>query len=150
MYVACMENFPECDVAVLAAAVADYVPVHMATDKIKKTNETWALDLKSTKDILLELGKKKTAHQILVGFALETNNEIENAKIKITNKNLDFIVLNSLNDIGAGFKVDTNKITILDKFNNTIPYPLLSKSESAKNIVSKITDLLESIGLNHL
>lgn len=141
MYDACTEVFKKCDIAILSAAVADYMPVTVAKQKIKKQlNEVPSIELKQTKDILSELGKQKNKHQLLVGFALETENEIENAKKKIKNKNLDFIVLNSLNDKGAGFKSDTNKITIINKNNKAFKFELKQKHEVAVDIVKTIID----------
>ena len=108
------------------------------SQKIKKSNGTKVIDLIPTKDTLAELGKLKTKKQLLVGFALETENETENAKLKIKKKNLDLIVLNSLNDKGAGFKTDTNKITIIDKYNKIVKFELKSKEDVAKDILKMI------------
>jgi phosphopantothenoylcysteine decarboxylase/phosphopantothenate--cysteine ligase len=132
------------DIAILSAAVADYTPEITSEQKIKKkeAGEEILLKLKSTKDILGFLGKEKNKGQILVGFALETHNEKENALKKLTNKNLDMIVLNSLNDKGAGFKNDTNKITILDKNNNCIEFELKSKQAVAEDILNHVETLL--------
>ena len=131
--------FADMDVAILAAAVADYMPEEVSVNKIKKNrtaNNDLVIKLVPTKDILLHLGNIKAAHQILVGFSLETDNEIENAKSKIGKKNLDFIVLNSLKDEGAGFSTDTNKISIINNQGNTIEYQLKPKTEVAKDIVN--------------
>ncbi len=117
LFKASLKAFKLADISVLSAAVADYKPSKTANQKIKKSSGTKAIDLIPTKDTLAELGKLKTKKQLLVGFALETENETANAKEKIKKKNLDLIVLNSLNDKGAGFKTDTNKITIIDKSN---------------------------------
>lgn len=130
--------FKKNDIAILAAAVADYKPVKVATQKIKKNTATKSIDLIPTKDTLAELGKLKTPKQILVGFALETENELKNAILKIKNKNLDLIVLNSLNDAGAGFKTNTNKITIIDKYNNSSNFELKNKSEVALDVLNAI------------
>lgn len=130
--------FKNADIAILSAAVADYKPSRTASQKIKKSNGTKVIDLIPTKDTLAELGKLKTKKQVLVGFALETENEIENAKLKIKKKNLDLIVLNSLKDKGAGFKTDTNKITIIDKYNKIIKFELKSKEDVAKDILKMI------------
>lgn len=138
MYNACISQFPNCDGAVLSAAVADFTPSDIAGQKIKRGNETWKLHLKPTKDIAAELGRQKKENQLLVGFALETTDELENARKKLIKKNLDFIVLNSLNDAGAGFGVDTNKITILDRHNNLFNFGLKSKDQVAADIVDKI------------
>ncbi|MDR1847470.1 MAG: bifunctional phosphopantothenoylcysteine decarboxylase/phosphopantothenate--cysteine ligase CoaBC [Bacteroidales bacterium] len=142
MYVASMEVFPLCDAAILAAAVADYTPTQVADNKIKKSNQSLTIELKPTKDILASLGKIKTNKQVLTGFALETENEIENAKKKLKQKNLDFIVLNSLNDKGAGFSHDTNKITIIDKSGEIITFPLKTKKEVAADIVQHLISTL--------
>ena len=137
MYNAAHTYFNDVDIAILSAAVADYKPKNIANQKIKKKDSTLAMELTPTKDILASLGLIKK-HQFLVGFALETNNEIENAKSKITRKNLDVIVLNSLQDKGAGFATNTNKITIIDKDFNEKPFELKSKVEVAKDIINEI------------
>ena len=134
--------FDKADIVVFSAAVADYKPEIKETQKIKKKEETFNLNLVKTKDIAKELGQKKKAGQILVGFALETNNEERNALTKLQSKNLDFIVLNSMNDTGAGFQHDTNKITILDKNNQVNSFELKSKIEVAEDIVNKILEFL--------
>ena len=115
MYQHTLKCFTKSTIAVMSAAVADYTPEKVSISKIKKSGDELHLKLKKTKDILAELGQQKTKKQILVGFALETNNELENAKQKLVKKNLDFIVLNSLRTKGAGFGFDTNKVTIIDK-----------------------------------
>jgi len=137
MYLAAHEDFPSADIAILAAAVADYRPKDVASQKIKKKDSSLTLELTKTKDILASLGAIKTT-QFLVGFALETNNELENAKGKLTKKNLDMIVLNSLNDQGAGFGKPTNKVTIIDKKMNTLAFELKSKAAVANDIFSEI------------
>jgi phosphopantothenoylcysteine decarboxylase/phosphopantothenate--cysteine ligase len=141
MYKACHTYFKEVDIAILSAAVADYKPKNSADQKIKKKDSTLTMELIPTKDILASLGKIKE-HQFLVGFALETNNEIENAKGKLKRKNLDAIVLNSLQDKGAGFATNTNKITIIDKNLNEKPFELKSKVEVAKDIMNEIVTKL--------
>ena len=141
MFVACTEQFKNSEIGVMAAAVADYTPVHVAQNKIKKTSGDLVVELKKTKDILQSLGKKKSANQILIGFALETNNEREYAIGKLKSKNADIIVMNSLNDKGAGFGTDTNKITIFDKSGKEFHYQLMSKKEAAKNIVDTLIQL---------
>ncbi|RLJ64286.1 phosphopantothenoylcysteine decarboxylase/phosphopantothenate--cysteine ligase [Lacinutrix venerupis] len=143
MYEAVHQHFNFVDVAILSAAVADYRPKEVSQSKIKKKGETLTLELEKTKDILASLGAIKTK-QILVGFALETDNELENAKGKLKKKNLDLIVLNSLKDKGAGFKKDTNKVTIIDKNNNINAYQLKSKAEVARDILSVITQKLNA------
>jgi phosphopantothenoylcysteine decarboxylase / phosphopantothenate---cysteine ligase len=142
MFEQCHLFFDDVDVAIAAAAVADYKPKQIAKQKIKKTEAAFSIELEKTKDILASLGKIKTK-QFLVGFALETENEIEHAKLKIQKKNLDLIVLNSLNDEGAGFGKATNKITFIDKSFKIEPMPLKPKEEVAKDILNKI------IGLYH-
>jgi len=142
MYNACVAAFPQTDVAIMSAAVADYTPVHTESNKIKKGNEEMSIELVKTKDILKTLGEKKINGQILVGFALETRNEKEYALNKLKSKNADLIVMNSLNHPGAGFGVDTNKITIFEKNGNEIEYGLKSKKEVAKDIVDRIANLI--------
>ena len=137
MYDACHQYFNDHDVMIAAAAVADYRPKNVASQKIKKTEATFTIELEKTKDILLSLGQIKQ-NQFLIGFALETENEIENAKLKIQKKNLDLIVLNSLNDLGAGFGKPTNKVTFIDHNFKIEPQELKSKEEVAIDIVNKI------------
>ena len=135
MYVAAHDYFLNSDVVICAAAVADYKPKNIATQKIKKKETTFNIELVKTKDILASLGAIKK-EQFLIGFALETNNEIENAKVKLERKNLDFIVLNSLQDKGAGFGKSTNKITIIDKDDSLTSFELKSKKDVATDIVN--------------
>jgi phosphopantothenoylcysteine decarboxylase / phosphopantothenate---cysteine ligase len=146
MYQLTDQIFPACNVAIMSAAVADFTPIEVSDKKIKKSGagEEMTIRLKKTTDILKHLGEIKTDNQILIGFSLETDNEIENAKIKIRDKNLDFIVMNSLNDQGAGFEVDTNKISIIDRLNHITNYPLMPKSEVAKEIVKYLVKFLEN------
>ena len=141
MYNASVEYFKTVDGAIMCAAVADFTPAKKETDKTKRGKENWHIELQPTKDIAAELGKLKTNKQLLVGFALETNNELANAEGKLLKKNLDFIVLNSLKDKGAGFGVDTNKITIIEKGNKQTDFELKDKAEVAKDIVAKIIEL---------
>ena len=138
LYKASVKAFKSSDIAILSAAVADYMPSETANQKIKKSSATKAINLIPTKDTLAELGKLKTKKQLLVGFAFETENEVANAKVKIKKKNLDLIVLNSLKDKGAGFKTDTNKITIIDKNNKITKFELKSKEDVAKDILKTI------------
>ena len=138
MYEVTSKEFVNSDVAVLSAAVADFTPKEKADHKIKRGKDDLLLELLATKDIAAELGRIKTASQLLVGFALETNDEEVNALSKMQRKNLDMIVLNSLNDKGAGFSVDTNKVTILDKAGDKTVYELKTKVEVAKDIVDQI------------
>ncbi len=138
MFNACVALFPSCQVAVMSAAVADYTPLIIAKDKLKKNDEELTIELKRTKDILAHLGTLKSNGQVLVGFALETQNEKAYALKKLETKNADLIVLNSLNDQGAGFGKDTNKITIFDKNKQEYSFPVKSKKEVAKDIVDTI------------
>jgi phosphopantothenoylcysteine decarboxylase/phosphopantothenate--cysteine ligase len=142
MYDACHAHFEGTDIAILSAAVADYRPASVSNSKLKKTENSLTIALEPTKDILKSLGAAKRADQILVGFALETNDEEENAKGKLVRKNLDFIVLNSLNDKGAGFKHDTNKVTMIDRNNIIERFELKSKAEVAVDIIDKTISLL--------
>lgn len=130
MFNTCLEHFSTCDIAILAAAVADYTPIEKANQKIKKTEDEFDLKLKKTKDILKELGKQKQK-QILVGFALETNNALTNAQIKLEEKQADFIVLNSMENTGAGFGYDTNNVIVLDKNGDKNESGLVSKEAAA-------------------
>ncbi|MEZ4975125.1 MAG: bifunctional phosphopantothenoylcysteine decarboxylase/phosphopantothenate--cysteine ligase CoaBC [Flavobacteriaceae bacterium] len=143
MYQEAHRYFGSCDVAVLSAAVADYKPKNPASQKIKKQGETLTIELVKTKDILASLGEIKK-NQFLVGFALETENELENAKTKLKKKNLDLIVLNSLNDKGAGFKSETNKVTFIDKLENITNFDLKPKQEVAKDLMDKIIEQLHA------
>ena len=138
MYEAALSYMDKVDVIVMAAAVGDYTPENPAKEKIKKKENSLSIKLVQTKDILLKAGNLKSDHQTLVGFALETNNEKENAQKKLKNKNADLIVLNSLNDAGAGFGNTTNKITIFDKKGNEYNFEKKSKREVAKDIVNAI------------
>ena len=138
MYIACMRNFSTYDIVVMAAAVADYSPRTIYNKKIKKKSEEFSLELKKTKDILSEAGKRKSEKQTLVGFALETNDEKENAIKKLKQKNADLIILNSMNDKGAGFGVETNRITIFDKNRKEYKFSMKTKKEVAQDIVNTI------------
>lgn len=138
----CVRIFPETDGAVMCAAVADFTPETYSGSKIKRGADDLVIRLKPTTDIAAALGKLKTEHQLLVGFALETNDELDNAWNKLQRKNLDLIVLNSMNDPGAGFGVDTNKITMIDRYNNRTFFELKTKSEVARDIVARITEEL--------
>ncbi|MBK8883147.1 MAG: bifunctional phosphopantothenoylcysteine decarboxylase/phosphopantothenate--cysteine ligase CoaBC [Bacteroidales bacterium] len=139
----CISRFPECDVAILSAAVADFTPETTSSIKIKKDNSGLTIKLKPTADIAAELGKIKKPVQLLAGFALETNNELENAKEKLARKNLDLIVLNSLNEKGAGFEYSTNRVTLIDRNNNIDKFELKSKDEVARDILDKIVLMLQ-------
>ena len=143
MLEACLRYFPESNACIMSAAVADYTPADPAPQKIKKSGQSLTVELIQTIDILSTLGAQKKAGQLLAGFALETNDEEKNAIKKLQTKNLDFIVLNSLNDTGAGFKTDTNKITIIDRDLQKTTYGLKSKKEVAVDICDKIIELLK-------
>ena len=142
MYIACHQFYADVDVAIAAAAVADYRPKNVAQQKIKKAADDFVIELEKTKDILASLGEQKK-NQFLIGFALETENEIENAKLKIQKKNLDLIVLNSLRDEGAGFGKSTNKVTFISNDFTIEPQALKSKEEVANDIVNKIISYYE-------
>lgn len=144
MYDACINRFITMDIAVMSAAVADYTPVNIAAEKIKKTDDNLNIELTKTKDILKALGEKKKKNQVLVGFALETNNEKEYALKKLQTKNADLMVLNSLNDAGAGFGYNTNKITIFDKAANEYKFDTKNKKDVAKDIVNTIIKFLHA------
>jgi phosphopantothenoylcysteine decarboxylase/phosphopantothenate--cysteine ligase len=141
MYQASIKEFESADCAVMCAAVADYTPIEVATNKIKKSDDSFTIELRKTKDIAFELGKVKGERKI-VGFALETDNEQVNAEEKLRKKNLDMIVLNSLRDEGAGFGCDTNKVSFIDASHHE-ELPLLSKVEVAERIADKIEQLLK-------
>lgn len=142
MYEAALLHFPESDVAILSAAVADYRPQDTANQKLKKIADTLPIQLIKNPDIAAELGRLKTGKQLIVGFALETNDEIPNAQAKMEKKNFDFIVLNSLNDPGAGFVHDTNKISILHRNNKILHFELKSKTAVAADIIDEVATLL--------
>ncbi|WP_282036602.1 bifunctional phosphopantothenoylcysteine decarboxylase/phosphopantothenate--cysteine ligase CoaBC [Saccharicrinis aurantiacus] len=141
MYEACIKAYSSCDGAILSAAVADYTPVNYTDKKMKSDGGELNVTLSPTRDIAKELGNIKEEKQFLVGFALETDNALEHANKKLVKKNLDFIVLNSLENEGAGFGVDTNKITIVTKDNKIEDYPLKSKREVASDIVDRVKHL---------
>ena len=142
MHKKALDNFSKSDIAIFAAAVCDYTVKETASQKLKSGDSDLSIELMATKDIAQELGAIKTDKQITIGFALETENEIENAKKKIKKKNFDFIVLNSLNDSNAGFGFDTNKVTIIDKENIEYPFELKSKEDVATDIIEKLVALV--------
>ncbi len=142
MYKESLAHFSACDGAIMCAAVADFTPVNTENQKTKRGKENWNLELKPTLDIAAALGEEKKDEQVLAGFALETNDELSNAQKKLKKKNLDFIVLNSLNEKGAGFQVDTNKITMIDKYNNQQDFELKSKKEVAVDIIQKVISIV--------
>ncbi len=139
---ACLANFETADACVMSAAVADYTPVEVATQKIKKQTDSFNIELKKTTDILRTLGERKRPGQVLIGFALETQNEEQNAVDKLRKKNLDLIILNSLNDAGAGFALDTNKITMIDKDLVHTTFDIKSKNEVAADIRRELIKLM--------
>jgi phosphopantothenoylcysteine decarboxylase/phosphopantothenate--cysteine ligase len=138
MYDAVMQHFESCDIAILCAAVADFTPIVVADQKIKREKDHMLIELKPTQDIAASVGRLKKSHQFLVGFALETNDEEKHALGKMQRKNLDFIVLNSLQDENACFGYDTNKVTILDIHGNKTSLPLMSKQKVAQEIIDKL------------
>ncbi len=140
MYDVVMEHFPTCDGAVLCAAVADFTPIVVANQKLKREKDNLVIELKPTQDIAAAVGKLKTEKQFLVGFALETNDEEAHALDKMRRKNLDFIVLNSLNDAQACFGYDTNKITILKASGDKKIFELKSKVDVAKDIINELAN----------
>lgn len=140
MFDACQTVFPQADLAVMAAAVADYTPKAFVSQKIKKGDGDWALELQKTPDILKTLGSKKRKEQLLVGFALETNNEETNALHKLESKNADIIILNSLQDAGAGFGKDTNKVTIFDRKGKVVKFDAKPKIAVANDIVNYLME----------
>jgi len=141
MHQACMQYWPKADIGVMAAAVADFTPLHTAEAKIKKQDGLAAIELLPTADILAAMGKSKKKNQVLVGFALETNNEVENARNKLASKNCDFLVLNSLRDAGAGFGHDTNRVSIFNESGMVLETDLKSKTEIAEIIVRTVCGL---------
>ncbi len=143
MYQACLKTHDEADITILAAAVADYTPTVSADQKIKKKEGDMKIELMRTKDIASELGKNKSGNQLHVGFALETQNAVENASGKLKRKNLDFIVLNTLEDKGAGFGTGSNKVSIIHKSGEIIKYDLKSKKKVAVDIVNELIQLIQ-------
>ena len=148
MYEAALEHFPDVQAAIMAAAVSDYRPAEMAVEKIKKQDDTLTLHLVKNPDIAANLGRMKNDHQVLVGFALETTDAEINARGKLERKNLDFIVLNSLGDAGAGFGTDTNKITIFEANNKVRRFELKSKKAVARDIIDVLAEQLSEIDLH--
>ncbi|MDZ4845932.1 MAG: bifunctional phosphopantothenoylcysteine decarboxylase/phosphopantothenate--cysteine ligase CoaBC [Chitinophagales bacterium] len=144
MYDASVKAFPKADVAILAGAVSDYRPVSVSNQKIKKADDSLLIQLVKNPDILESLGKKKTKKQFLVGFALETEDELNNARAKLKKKNLDMIVLNSLRDKGAGFGFDTNKITVINKKGDEHSYSLKGKSDVARDIIDEVINMMNA------
>lgn len=143
MYEQCLQLFPNVDAAIMSAAVSDYTPSNPSPSKIKRNSDNWTIEMKANPDIAAQMGKMKKENQVLVGFALETDNEEANAIKKLKRKNLDFIVLNSLKVRGAGFATDTNQITIIDRQNKKTEFPLKNKKEVAYDIVNYLIPLLK-------
>jgi len=143
MFETCSDLMEQMNIAVFNAAVSDYTPVITSDKKIKRGDEEWSIRLKPTRDISAEMGKRKLAGQLLVGFALETNNEMENALRKLENKNLDLVVINSLQDSGAGFATDTNKVTMADRQGNIYTYDLKPKTQVAADLVERVIKMME-------
>jgi phosphopantothenoylcysteine decarboxylase/phosphopantothenate--cysteine ligase len=143
MLEACAQRIDAADIVIYAAAVADYRPAVVAAQKIKKSDDSFQLDLVKTTDIAASLSKRRHKGQIIIGFALETNDEIINAKAKLHKKNFDFIVINSLKDEGAGFQHDTNKISIIDSNENLHTYALKSKALVAKDIINHLITIMQ-------
>ncbi len=143
MYAVCKKEFAKADICVFAAAVADYTPKTVSNQKIKKSDAEFSIVLKKNVDIAHEFGKIKKGNQLSVGFALETNDELKHAKAKLAKKNFDIVVLNSLNDKGAGFQFNTNKITIVNRNNKITKFELKNKGEVAEDIVKSIEGLLK-------
>jgi len=144
MYDSVAAHFAAANIAIFAAAVADYSPKEVAAQKIKKQDGPLIIELVKTKDILKEMGLRKREDQCVVGFALETDNEVPNAQKKLKEKNADIIILNSLRDAGAGFATDTNQITILDKYNNISKFELKQKEQVASDILDYISRYLHA------
>ncbi len=142
MYEAVLEEFGGSDVAIMCAAVADYAPEHQSDVKLKRTGDDMVIRLRPNPDIAAVVGERKQPHQYLVGFALETNDEESNARLKMERKNLDFIVLNSLRDAGAGFQCDTNKVTVLDRQGGAVEIPCKLKTEVATDLVAILAERL--------
>jgi len=139
----CILRFAKADIAILAAAISDFTPENVPGNKIKRGDTDLVIRLRPTKDIAAELGRSKSDRQLVVGFALETENEIQNATSKLKRKNLDLIVLNSLRDKGSGFGFDTNMITLIDRNNNIDKFELKSKEDAAIDILNKIVSMIE-------
>jgi len=144
MFERCSELMNQMDVAVFNAAVSDYTPVSASGKKVKRGTGEWTLELKPTKDIAAEMGRRKSEGQVLVGFALETDNEMEHARLKLEKKNLDLIVLNSMRDKGAGFGTDTNRVTMIDRMGNIDKYELKPKEQVAADLVQRVLKILEN------
>ena len=143
MFERCSGLMEQMDIAVFNAAVSDFTPVSTSGKKIKRGDDEWSIRLKSTKDIAAEMGRRKTKGQLLIGFALETDNELEHARKKLEKKNLDLIVLNSMQDKGAGFGSDTNRVTMIDRQGSTEEFELKSKAQVAIDLVQRVIKMEE-------
>jgi len=143
MFERCSELMEQMDIAVFNAAVSDFTPVSTSGMKVKRGTDEWTIRLKPTKDIAAEMGRRKVSGQLLVGFALETDNELEHARKKLEKKNLDLIVLNSMQDIGAGFGGDTNRVTMIDRQGGTEKFELKSKAKVAVDLVQRVIKMME-------
>jgi phosphopantothenoylcysteine decarboxylase/phosphopantothenate--cysteine ligase len=144
MFSACEELIDSVDVAVFNAAVADFTPVENFDKKVKRGNESWSIQLEPTRDIAGELGNRKSSKQLFVGFALETEKGVEYAKGKMQKKNMDLMVLNSLQDEGAGFGTDTNKVTMMDQTGMIERYKLKPKTQVAADLVDRVINMIEN------
>jgi phosphopantothenoylcysteine decarboxylase/phosphopantothenate--cysteine ligase len=143
MFERCSELMDRMDIAVFNAAVSDYTPVSASGKKVKRGTGLWSIQLKPTRDIAAEMGKRKSAGQVLVGFALETDNEEEHARLKLEKKNLDLMVLNSMQDRGAGFGTDTNQVTMIDRMGNIDKYELKPKAQVADDLVQRVLKMID-------
>jgi phosphopantothenoylcysteine decarboxylase/phosphopantothenate--cysteine ligase len=143
MFERCSELMDRMDIAVFNAAVSDYTPVSASGKKMKRGEGLWSIQLEPTKDIAAEMGKRKSAGQVLVGFALETDNEEEHARLKLEKKNLDLMVLNSMQDRGAGFGTDTNQVTMIDRMGNIDKYELKPKAQVADDLVQRVLKMID-------
>lgn len=143
MFARCEEVIDQVDIAVFNAAVSDFTPIRASEVKVKRGSGEWTLQLKPTRDIAAEMGRRKRAGQIMVGFALETDHELEHARQKLEKKNMDLVVLNSMRDSGAGFETDTNRVTMVDRLGNVDRYELKPKAQVASDLVQRVIKMVE-------
>ncbi|MCK4879942.1 MAG: bifunctional phosphopantothenoylcysteine decarboxylase/phosphopantothenate--cysteine ligase CoaBC [Bacteroidales bacterium] len=143
MFERCSDVMEQMDIAVFNAAVSDFTPVSISENKVKRGKDEWTIRLKPTKDIAAEMGRRKSDGQLLVGFALETDNELEHARLKLEKKNLDLVVLNSMQDRGAGFGTDTNRVTMIDRLGNIDKFELKPKIQVATDLVQRVIKMVE-------
>jgi phosphopantothenoylcysteine decarboxylase/phosphopantothenate--cysteine ligase len=143
MFARCEEVIDQVDIAVFNAAVSDFTPIRASEVKVKRGSGEWTLQLKPTRDIAAEMGRRKRAGQIMVGFALETEHELEYARQKLEKKNMDLVVLNSMRDSGAGFETDTNRVTMVDRLGNVDRYELKPKAQVASDLVQWVIKMVE-------